>query len=82
MIEINNVNFRYKGTEDGGLNRFDPKTETFERHDLSGTYHNIQAILVDEDDLLVATFGSGLLRYNPARHSLVARQRVDVGEKA
>ena len=68
--------FIWMGTEDGGLNRFDPKTETFERHDLSGTYHNIQAILVDGDDLLVATFGSGLFRYNPARRSLVARQRV------
>ena len=63
----------WMGTEDGGLNRYDPGTNTFTAYDLNGSYNNIQSILVQGDELWVATFGNGLFRYDPHRKRLVAR---------
>ena len=63
----------WMGTEDGGLNRYDPGTNTFTTFDLSGTYNNIQSILVQGKELWVATYGNGLFRYDPARKRIVAR---------
>ena len=60
------------GTEDGGLNRFDPKTKTFRKYDLYGTYNNIRDILVRGKELWVATFGDGLYRYDPSRRRVIA----------
>ncbi len=62
----------WMGTEDGGLNRFDPRTQTFENFDLSGSYNNIQDILVQGDEVWVATYGNGLYRYDPVHRRLIA----------
>ena len=63
----------WMGTEDGGLNRFDPETKAFTSFDLSDSYNNIQDILVQGDEIWVVTFGSGLYRYNPARRRIIER---------
>ena len=68
----------WMGTEDGSLNRFYPETGYFEHHNLSGTYFNIQSILVRGNELWVATFGNGLYRYDPALRRLNAH--LDVGD--
>ena len=77
-IEPDSSGAIWMGTEDGSLNRFDPQTESFEQYDLSGTYNNIQDILVQGDELWVATFGNGLYRYAPASRHLNAH--VNVGD--
>lgn len=68
----------WMGTEDGALNRFDPETKTFDYFDFSGIYNNIQDLLVQGDELWIATFGNGLYRYNPALRRLNAH--VNVGD--
>jgi len=68
----------WMGTEDGALNRFDPKTESFEQYDFSGTYNNIQDLLVQGNELWIATFGNGLYRYDPAHRHL--NGHVSVGD--
>lgn len=54
------------GTEDMGLNLFDPETETFLPlpEALQSLYTNIHAIYSDEDFLWIGTFSKGLNKYN------------------
>ncbi len=54
------------GTEDMGLNLFDPETETFLPlpKALQSLYTNIHAIYNDGDFLWIGTFSKGLNRYN------------------
>ena len=66
----------WMGTEDGVLNRFYPETGRFEQYTLSSAYINIQDILVQENELWVATLGSGLFRYDPAQRRQIAHLRV------
>ena len=66
----------WMGTEDGMLNRFYPETGRFEQHEFSATYTNIQDILVQENELWVATFGNGLYRYDPSLRRQVAHLTV------
>ena len=60
------------GTEDGGLNRFNPATKSFTGFDLPGAIDNVQDILVRGDDLWVATSGNGLYRYDPEHRRVKA----------
>ncbi len=66
----------WMGTEDGVLNRFYPETGRFEQYALSAAYVNIQDILVEGNELWVATFGNGLYRYDPAQRRQVAHLSV------
>ena len=48
------------GTEDGGLNRFDPKTKTFSFFAPSSGFTNIHGLCMVDDKLWVGTFSKGL----------------------
>ena len=65
----------WMGTEDGGLNRYDPATKSFTTFDLSGTYNNIQDILVIGNELWISTFGNGLYRYDPEHRRVIEQIR-------
>ncbi|MDR2147651.1 MAG: hybrid sensor histidine kinase/response regulator, partial [Tannerella sp.] len=60
------------GTEDNGLNLFDPNTAAFLpiSATLSSLHTNIHALLADGDYLWVGTFSKGLNRYNLRTGSL------------
>ncbi len=55
----------WMGTEEGGLNRFDPATKSFTGFTLSGSSTRILDILPEDDILWVATY-SGLYRCDKA----------------
>ena len=61
------------GTEDNGLNLFDPQTKRFMPLPvkLQGLYHNMHAMYSDGEYLWVSTFSKGLNRYHPATDELV-----------
>lgn len=48
------------GTEDAGLYHFDPRSARFSFFGPSRDFSNIQALLLDGDDLWVSTFSSGI----------------------
>lgn len=52
------------GTDDKGLSLFDPQTGQFEPSALCGkvTYHNVQAILCNDDYLWVGLYNKGINR--------------------
>jgi signal transduction histidine kinase/DNA-binding response OmpR family regulator/streptogramin lyase len=57
---------------DGKLNRFTPATKAFAVFDLSGLVNNLQDILVQGNQLWVATSGNGLYRYDPVQRRVTA----------
>jgi diguanylate cyclase (GGDEF)-like protein len=70
IIEDRNGNF-WLGTRAGGLNRFDPKTETFTHYkansnDFNGLSHNDVVTLFEDHsgNIWIGTRGGGLNRYN------------------
>ena len=67
------------GTEDGELNRYNiisHDTQTFDTKDL---FYNIQDILPDKGEIWVATYGNGLLKYNPETKQITARYMLGSG---
>ncbi|MHB9055978.1 MAG: hybrid sensor histidine kinase/response regulator [Paludibacteraceae bacterium] len=60
------------GTEDNGINLFDPKRNTFLPVDepLKRLYNNIHALYADGDNLWIGTFSKGLNKYNLKTKSL------------
>ena len=67
------------GTEDGGLNIFNPYTEEFIELPtvLTALYSNIHALLQDEDYLWISTFSKGLNRYNIKTGEIVTYTQSD-----
>jgi len=67
------------GTEDGGLNLFDPKTGSFLPlpPPLRTLYTNIHALHNDGDDLWIGAFSKGLNRYNLKTGKLVTYTHSD-----
>ena len=65
IIKSSNENL-WIGTEDGGLNLFDPETKKFLSlpMPLTSLYTNIHALLQDGDILWISTYTKGLNRYN------------------
>lgn len=51
------------GTEDGGLNYFNVSTRKFSQP-VKTAYHNIHALMLDDDDLWIGTFSRGVNVYN------------------
>ena len=72
------------GTEDDGLNLFDPKTEEFLPlpSPLKSIYHNIHALCNDGDYLWVGTFAHGINRYNVKTGEFVTFLSADKNENA
>ena len=70
--------FLWIGTESGGLNKFDPATETFthflhDPDDNNSLSHNSIKIIVEdtlaaESELWLGTIGGGLNKFNPRTH--------------
>lgn len=67
------------GTEDGGLNKFEPKTGKFTAFNnlgknSSGSFDNIHALLIDNNNLWIGTYSDGLyimhLDNNSIKHYL------------
>lgn len=48
------------GTEDGGLNRFNPKTKTFSFFTPSNAFTNVHGLCMVGDNLWVGTFSKGV----------------------
>ena len=48
------------GTEDGGLNRFNPKTKTFSFFTPSNAFTNVHGLCLVDDNLWVGTFSKGV----------------------
>lgn len=67
------------GTEDKGLNLFDPSTNTFlpVDHRLKKLYTNIHALLNDGRYLWIGTFSKGLNRYDLKTRELVTYTQSD-----
>ncbi len=64
------------GTEDGELNRFDSDEGTFTSFPVKETFGNIQSVLMDGDQLWVATYGKGLFKYDPSRQTVTAHYNL------
>ena len=62
----------WMATVDGKLNRFNPATKSFTVFALPGPITNLQDILVQGNELWVATAGNGLYRYDPVRRRMTA----------
>lgn len=67
------------GTEDNGLNLFDPVKDEFLPlpAPLQSLYTNIHALYADGDYLWIGTFSKGLNRFNLKTHELVTFTRSD-----
>ncbi|QQR88688.1 MAG: SpoIIE family protein phosphatase [Myxococcales bacterium] len=68
------------GTDGGGLNKFDPQTEKFERVGLEAGLEArvINEIAIDDTNTLwLATSSQGLVRYNPENRSLMTFDSKD-----
>ncbi len=61
------------GTEDGGLNLFDPVTDIFQPLPLAlrSLYTNVHALLSDGDYLWIGSYSKGLIRYNMKTEKLI-----------
>lgn len=64
------------GTEDGDLDRYDSEEGTFKSYPVKETFGNIQSVLIDGDQLWVATYGKGLFKYDPAKESVTAHYNL------
>lgn len=64
------------GTEDGELNRYDSEEGTFKSFPVKETFGNIQSVLIDGDQLWIATYGKGLFKYDPAKESVTAHYNL------
>lgn len=67
------------GTEDGGLNLFDPVTDTFQPLPLPlrSLYTNVHALLNDGDYLWIGSYSKGLVRYNTKTGELITYTQSD-----
>ena len=63
------------GTEDGGLNKFNPKTKEFSPCPLAGLHYNVHALSMDNHTLWIGTYSKGLysldLKTHRSRHYLM-----------
>lgn len=78
-IKAGSDNIIWFGTEDGELNRYDlidHETQTYQTKDL---FYNIQDILPDKNEIWVATYGNGLMRYNPTTRKVTAQYQIGNG---
>lgn len=62
-------------TEDGGLNKFNPKTKEFSPCPLAGLHYNVHALSMDNHTLWIGTYSKGLysldLKTRRSRHYLM-----------
>lgn len=58
------------GTKDEGLSLFDPKTIRFESLKKEIGYHDIQCLMLDNDNLWVSLYSKGVSVYNIKRNSI------------
>lgn len=67
------------GTEDRGLNLFNPETSSFMPIDdqLKNLYPNIHALYLDKDYLWIGTFSKGLYRYHLKSKTLKHYQKTE-----
>ena len=67
------------GTEDNGLNLFNPESSTFVDVDdpLKRLYPNIHALYQDDDYLWIGTFSKGLYRYNLKDKTLKSYKKTE-----
>ena len=67
------------GTEDGGLNIFNPTTRTFDFLDASADFPNVHGLCIDGDRLWVGTFSYGLKVVDITTRRVVASYAVGDG---
>ncbi|MCF6405985.1 ATP-binding protein [Chitinophaga filiformis] len=83
-IHADPYNNLWIGTEDAGLNRLDPATQTFTHFQPGGaagsiTYTNIHGLLLDGDELWIGTFEHGLDVLNTRTGKVTRRYNMRSG---
>lgn len=67
------------GTEDGELNRYNLGTHEMIRFPEKELFYNIQDLLPVRGEIWIASYGNGLIRYNPSQKRTISQSQIGSG---